>query len=121
MSRKTKADLEAENQALKNENDILRDQVGWLGEELDAEINAKRVIESAYDADIQKLVKLSKGRVQREWEALGRKKYLQSRYAEYRKKHNITESRKRANDKLAREFGEKYRLKDRQLIKNCKD
>jgi hypothetical protein len=128
MSSKTKTELEAENRLLQREITLLCDQVSMLLDELDAEINASQIIKSAHEDDLQKLSQLSSGRVQREWAALERRKYLQLRYAKHRKKHSKTKSRKKANNDLAEKFGEKHRLKvesdgkpGRQLIAICKD
>jgi len=118
MSRKTKADLEAEIQVLQSDNGSLREMVGVLNEELDAEIKNRQIIESAFTATIAKLAKLSKGRVQREIKAFMRNKYLQSQYDRYRKEgFNITKSREKANDDMAEKYGDKHRLKERQLKK----
>ena len=107
--------------------DNLRGYIKLIHDCSDEDRRHLNIEEEAHNDDIKKLAELSKSRIQREWAALERKKYLQSRYAEYRKKHNITESRIKANDDMAAEFGEKHRLKvkegkpGRQLIDICKD
>lgn len=129
MSRPTKAVLEAENVKLKDRIGCLEDEIenlrGFIQLLLDLsdedQRNLKIETESNND-NIQRLAKLSRPRIRREWAALERKKFLQSRFAEYRRQGlNITESRGNANNDMARKFGEKHRLKPRRLIEICKD
>jgi hypothetical protein len=119
--RKTKADLEAEIV-------MLREQVKVCEYLLDSETAHRKALEPVHKVDVEKTVKRDTKKVRKVVKALERKKYLRLRYAEYRKTHNKTESRKKANDDMAKEFGENYRLslkKDgnpgRQLMEICKD
>lgn len=129
MSRKTKADLEAENQALRRQNEALYEMVSVLSDELDAESHILQITKKARSDDVQKLAEHRKGGIRKELDALERKKYLQSQFAMYRSQDiSITESRLKANDDLAAKFGKKHRLKvkedgkpGRQLITICKD
>lgn len=128
MSRKTKAELEAkicELEGRLEERDntikILRDHHEMMHACVVEDSMELKITEEAHDTDIQKLAKLGKGRVQRGWEALARKKYLQSQYAAYREEgFNIGQSRDKANGDMAEEFKRKP-LEKRQLQVLLKD
>ena len=121
MSRKTKADLEADIQALQRENDILRSEIEMLHYLLDTETEHRKILETVHNSEVAKIVSRDTSRVRKEVKAFHRKKYLQSRYAEHRKDNNITKSRDKANDDIAKKFGERHRLKERRLKELCKD
>ena len=121
MSRKTKADLEVEIRMLQTDNASLREMVGVLNEELDAEIKNGRVKESAYNADIAKLVKRDARKMRNKWEAFYREQYLRERFKVYREKKLLpNKAREEANADMAKKYNG-YTLKKRQLIELLKD
>lgn len=122
MSRKTKAELEAENAWLRSENEILRDLVRMFGEELDAEINTRRIIENAHTADIAKLVQREAGRVRNKWKGFYHHKYMHERFKHYREGRMLpNESRDKANADTAKKFDDYKLLGKRRLIELLKD
>jgi len=129
MSRKTKAELEAENAELRSlvaelerDSQNLRRYIKLLHHMGDEDQRNLKIETDAHKNVIQEVVKLSSPRIEREWAALERKKFLQSRFAEYRRQGlNITVSRHNANNDMVKKFGEKHRLKPRRLTDICKD
>lgn len=135
MNRKTKAELETENKALRRQVEIQAEQISDLLDGAEWDQYKQKITDKAHDATIKKACSLADAKLEAQHKLTERNSGVNKinenapartmRIKEYFKHYraegqNLTNARNLANDDLAdSEF--KYRYGERWLIENLKD